>query len=353
MLALVTEPGRSGTARVADLPEPPADPATVLLRALEVGVCGTDREIVAGHFGSAAPGRRELVLGHELLAEVVEDAHGLRRGDLVAATVRRSCGRCAACAAAAPDACLTGAYTERGITALDGFASELVRERPEHLVPVPAHLREIGVLAEPTAVCARALRHVRAVGTRQPWRPGRALVLGTGAIGLLATVLLRLDGLEVWVGGLEAPSGPAATLVGDLGGRYVSAEAGAVPEAAVAAGGFDVVLEATGDGDVMAATLGLLARSGVAVILGIDGRPRDVALDGRLLGVDLVLGNRALIGSVNARADDWRAAVAALEAASAAYGDVLRRLVALRVAPDRFADALAYRGGKAALVFAE
>jgi len=157
----------------------------------------------------------------------------------------------------------------------------------------------------------------------------------------------------VWVGGLEPPSGTAAALVAALGARYVPAEPGAVPEAAADAGGFDVVLEAAGDGDVMAATLGLLHRSGVAVILGIDGRPRDVALDGRVLGVDLVLGNRALIGSVNAHADDWRAAVAGLEAAFAAHADVLRRLVALRVAPDRFADALAYRGVKAALVFAE
>jgi len=352
MLALVTEPGRGGTARIAEVPDPPGDRGFVRLRALEVGVCGTDREIVAGHFGVAPRGRDTLVLGHELLAEVIADDHGFRRGDLVAATVRRSCRRCAACDAGSPDACLSGAYTERGITALDGFASELVSERPEHLVPVPARLREVGVLAEPAAVCVRALRHARAVGMRQPWRPARALVLGTGAIGMLAAVLLRLDGLEVWVGGLEPPSGPAAALVAALGARYVQGGPGAVPAAAADAGGFDVVLEAAGDGDLIAASLGLLARNGVAVILGIDGRARDVTVDGRTLGVDLVLGNRSILGSVNAHADDWHAAVAGLGAAFAAHGDVLRQLVALRVAPDRFAEALAHRGVKATLAFA-
>ncbi len=112
------------------------------------------------------------------------------------------------------------------------------------------------------------------------------------------------------------------------------------------------MLEAAGDGDLMAAALGLLQRSGVAVILGIDGRPRQVAVDGRTLGVDLVLGNRALIGSVNAHADDWRAAVAGLDAAFASYGDVVEQLVGLRVPPDRFEDALAHRGVKAVLAFA-
>ena len=87
MLALVTEPGRGGTARIAQVPDPPGDRGFVRLRALEVGVCGTDREIVAGHFGVAPRGRDTLVLGHELLAEVIADDHGFRRGDLVAATV--------------------------------------------------------------------------------------------------------------------------------------------------------------------------------------------------------------------------------------------------------------------------
>jgi sorbitol-6-phosphate 2-dehydrogenase len=169
---------------------------------------------------------------------------------------------------------------------------------------------------------------------------------------MLAATLLRQDGVEVWLVGLEPPDGRAAALAAGLGARYLQGEPGAVPAAADEAGGFGLVLEAAGDGDLMAATIGLLHRSGVAVILGIDGRPRHVAIDGRTLGVDLVLGNRALIGSVNAHADDWRAAVAGLDAAFARFGEVVEQLVALRVAPDRFGDALAHRGVKAVLAFA-
>src|SRR6266480_5588050 len=122
MQALVTVPGAAHSTRVAEIDPPRPAPGTVLLRPLEVGVCGTDREISEGLFGVAPEGADQLVLGHEVLAVVEADGHGFAQGDLVAATVRRSCRRCDACAEGSPDACETGQYMERGITRLDGFA---------------------------------------------------------------------------------------------------------------------------------------------------------------------------------------------------------------------------------------
>ena len=349
MQALVTTPGRDGSTRIADVPEPEPGPGQVLVRTLEVGVCGTDREISEGLFGVAPDGRDRLVLGHEWLGEVARDGHGFARGDLVTATVRRSCGHCRACAQGAPDACGTGDYSERGITRLDGFASELVAERAEHLVPVPASLGRLGVLAEPASVCARGLRHARAIGSRQPWLPGRALVLGTGAIGMLSTCLLALDGLEVWTAGRSEGGTEKARLAEACGATYVSTEAVPPAELASQVGGFDVVVEATGDAQVMLDTLGLLARNGVSCLLGIDGRPREVSLDGRILGVDAILQNRALLGSVNAGREDWLAAVDGLDRARARWPGVLEAFVGLRVPVDRFADAFGFRGVKATL----
>src|SRR3954468_11022121 len=169
MQALVTIPQRAGSTGVATVPEPRAVEGSVLVRPLEVGVCGTDREISEGLFGVAPEGERALVLGHELLGVVERDGHGFSRGDLVTATVRRSCGHCEACAAGAPDACQTGDYLERGITRLHGFASELACEHAEHLVAIPASVARLGVLGEPISICERGLRHLRAIGARQPW----------------------------------------------------------------------------------------------------------------------------------------------------------------------------------------
>ena len=142
MKALVVDPGVAHSTRVEDVDEPTGD--GVLLRMLEVGVCGTDREISEGVFGVAPDGEQHLVIGHESLAEVARDGNGFSKGDLVCATVRRSCGHCLPCGEGAPDSCLTGDYSERGITRLDGFARELLVEDPEQLIPIPAGLGTAG-----------------------------------------------------------------------------------------------------------------------------------------------------------------------------------------------------------------
>jgi hypothetical protein len=103
----------------------------------------------------------------------------------------------------------------------------------------------------------------------------------------------------------------------------------------------------------MAQSLGLLRRSGVACLLGIDPHRQRVELDGRALGVDTILENRVLFGSVNAGRQDWIAAVEDLDRARERWPDALGRFVSLRVPLDRFQEAFDHRGGKATLVLAE
>jgi glucose 1-dehydrogenase len=346
MQGLVTRPGSAGSTRVTDVPAVQAEAGQVLLRVLEVGVCGTDREISEGTFGLPPEGASELVLGHEMLGVVDGDGSGFSRGDLVTATVRRSCAHCLACAEGSPDSCLTGDYSERGITRLDGFAREVVAEDAAQLIPIPRALGRLGVLAEPTSICERAIRHARTIGGRQPWELERALVVGAGAIGMLSTYLLRLAGVEVWTAGLE----PHVDLVVACGARYVSTNDVALEVLRDEVGGFDLVISAVPDAQLMADALGLLRRSGVACLLGIDGRDRKVTIDGPVLGIDAILENRVLFGSVNAHRQDWLAGVAALDDARERWPGALETFVGLRVPLDRFADAFAYRGGKATLV---
>jgi threonine dehydrogenase-like Zn-dependent dehydrogenase len=343
MLALVTEPAVAHSTRVGEVSEPTGD--GVLLRVLEVGVCGTDREISEGLFGVPAEGT-SLVLGHESLAIVERDGHGFSKGDLVTATVRRSCHHCLACEEGAPDSCLTGDYSERGITRLDGFARELVVEDPAQLIRIPPGLGRLGVLAEPTSICERAIRHALAIGGRQPWQLERALVVGAGAIGMISTYLLRLAGLEVWTASLE----PSSDLVTASGARYVSTSDTSLADLRTETGGFDLAVSAVPDAQVLADSLGLLRRSGVACLLGIDGRPQAVSIDGPVLGLDTVLENRVLFGSVNAHRQDWLAAVDSLDRARERWPEALEAFVGRRVPLDRFAEAFAYRGVKATLV---
>jgi threonine dehydrogenase-like Zn-dependent dehydrogenase len=351
MQALITTPGRPDAVRVDEVAEPTAAGGAIAVRTLEVGVCGTDREIAAGEFGTPPPGETELVLGHEFLGMVVEDGGGFSAGDLVTATVRRSCGRCAACDAGSPDACDTGEYTERGITALHGFAGEIVAEHPEHIVAIPPSLGRLGVLAEPGSICARGIRHATTIGARQVWTPRRALVIGAGAIGMLATYQLRLVGLAVWTAARGAAGSEKGRLVTESGAEYVSTAESSLTDVRDAVGGFDLVIEASGNAEIMLGVLGLLRRNGVGCLLGLDAHRRPLTVDSGVFGVETVIENRVLLGSVNAHATDWRSAVDQLAAIHARWPDALEAMVGLRVSPDRFAEAFAFRGVKATLRF--
>jgi threonine dehydrogenase-like Zn-dependent dehydrogenase len=351
--ALVVIPGSAGTAHVTDTPTVQPGDGDLLIRALEVGVCGTDREISDGLFGVAPQEREQLVLGHEFLGAVEIGGHGFAKGDLVTATVRRSCGYCAACLAGSPDSCDSGDYLERGITRLDGFASELVVENPAHVVPVPSSLGRLGVLAEPASICARGIRHAHLIGERQPWAPTRTLVLGSGAIGILATFLLRLRGDDVWAVGRQPAGSDKGQLIDAIGARYVCTADVASADLAADVGGFDLVIEATGDAQVMLDTLGLLRRNGVACLLGLDGHEQQVTIDGRIIGIDAILENRVLFGSVNAARIDWLTAIEQLDRANARWPDELAACVGLRVPLERFEEAFAFRGVKATLQIEE
>jgi glucose 1-dehydrogenase len=116
--------------QLIDVEEPQiAQPTEVKLRMLEVGICGTDKEICAFQYGTPPDGSDYLILGHESLGEVVEvepEVHDIMVGNLVVTMVRRACphAQCRACRAGRPDFCITGDFTERGIKGRHGFLAE-------------------------------------------------------------------------------------------------------------------------------------------------------------------------------------------------------------------------------------
>ena len=199
MRAITVRPGQEGSVALTEMPEPPAEDGPILVETLAVGVCGTDLEIINGDYGAAPPGQERLVLGHESLGRVIEAAagSGFSEGDLVVGIVRRPDPvPCPACAAGDWDMCTNGRYTERGIKARHGYASERYRIHPEYLVAVDPALGTLGVLLEPATVVAKAWDHIEKIGRRATWAPRKVLITGAGPIGLLAAVLSTQRGYE-------------------------------------------------------------------------------------------------------------------------------------------------------------
>src|SRR5262249_8483056 len=287
--------------------DPPrlATPTDVRLRVLEVGVCGTDREICRFEFGTPPEGSDHLVLGHECLAEVVEVGPAVRAlapGDLVVPAVRRPCPHdaCAPCRTARQDLCTTGDFTEHGIKGRHGFLAEELIEDARHLHRVERALRDVAVLVEPLTIAEKALGQVREI--RDPTgRGGRAAVVaGAGPVGLLGALVLAAAGFETHAWSLEPESSSQAALLAAAGVRYASAERETLPRLGTRLGNVDVLYEATGAPQMVFQALEALGRNGVLVLTGLPGGRRPLEIDAAAVMRTLVLRNQVVLGTINA-----------------------------------------------------
>jgi threonine dehydrogenase-like Zn-dependent dehydrogenase len=325
MRALTVQPGRSGSLRVEDVPEPPREAGSVLVQALALGICGTDREIADGDYGWAPEDRNRLILGHESLGRVLEapDDAAVAAGDLVVGVVRRPDPEpCQCCAAGRFDMCRNGRYTERGIKAIDGYGSERWRVEPDYVVRLDGALDRVGVLVEPTSVVAKAWQEVDACFDRICAQPHLAVITGAGPIGLLAALLAVQRGFETHVIDL-ATDGPKPQLVRDLGATYHS---DSLPDTGLRP---DVVIECTGVGGVVFDAMASTAAPGVVCLTGVSPAGRRLEIDAGALNTTLVLENDIVFGSVNAAHVHYEAAAEALLRADRNW---LERLITRRVA---------------------
>lgn len=348
--------------RIVDHPEPALDgDHDVKVKMLDVGICGTDKEIASFHYGTPPPGSDYLVIGHESLGEVVEvgsAVSNVKVGDIVVPMVRRPCSHetCLACREGRQDFCYSGDFTERGIKEHHGFLTELVVDHERYMNPLPAGLREVGVLIEPLTIAEKALIQVWDVQERLPWecaearRSGRApklraLVLGAGPVGLLGAMALTHAGFETFVFSREPADGEKADWVRAIGGRYVSAADHPAAELEHVTGHVDLVYEAVGASRVAFEVLEVLDENAVYVFTGVPGRKAPVEVDTGTVMRNLVLKNQVLLGTVNAGRDAFEAAVRDLEAFQRIWPEQLGALITGRFGMERHEDLLLGRVG--------
>ncbi len=356
MKAISIKPGTPGI-RLTDRPEPVLTNADdVMIQVLQVGICGTDREEVAGGRSAAPEGSVELVIGHEMLGRVVKAGSAVKNakiGDHAVFTVRRSCGECVACRMNRSDMCYSGNYRERGIWKLDGYQTEFVVDREANLVRVPEEIAAIGVLTEPMSVAQKAIDEARRIqASRLPdasvssdWLQGRhCLVAGLGPIGLLAAVALRLRGAEVvGVDIVDAANTRPQWLMG-IGGSYIDGRQVAPDQITKHVEPMDMIFEATGVPSLAFNLLDALALNGAYVLTGIPSGSRPLSIPGADLIRRLVLDNQVMVGSVNASHEHYIMAVADLREAHRQWGNHMTQLITHRHPYTDFAAGLQNHG---------
>ena len=303
MKAIAVFPGKPNSVHLGDLPKPSLteipDGRGVLVKVLRVGVDGTDKEINAAEYGAAPPGFDFLVLGHEGFGQV--EAVGpnvweLQPGDYVVATVRRP-GTSIYDLIGTNDMTTDDTYYERGINLRHGFLTEYYADDAEFIVKVPPALKEVGVLLEPCTVVEKGIHQAYEIQRRlRVWRPRRAAVLGAGTIGLLATLILRLRGLDVTTFGLDRKPFLNSDLIEALGARYESTRDVPLLDGAKKFGPFDLMFEATGFSPIVFESMQALGKNGVLVLSSVTGGDRKVEVPADRINLELVLGNKVMVG---------------------------------------------------------
>jgi threonine dehydrogenase-like Zn-dependent dehydrogenase len=289
-------------------PEP--EPGEALVEVLRVGVDGTDYAVIEGAHGGSPEGDDYLILGHEAVG-VVADPNGtdFEVGDLVTPTVRRPPpGGNEYFERGEPDMAPSGAYVERGIEGAHGYMAEYVTSPAEYLLPLPDTLRERGFLVEPLSNTEKAVELAQAARSSFEWEPESALVLGNGPLGLLTLAKLQESYDRTYCLGRRDRPDPTIDVIEGLGATYVDSRATPIPEIPAEHEAPDFVYEATGHAPHAFEGMEALAPNGVLALLGVPERGRDFEVAGSSIHHDLVMENKAVVGSVNSGIGHFEAA---------------------------------------------
>src|SRR3954454_13697102 len=342
MKAVAVLPGKPNSVHLRDIPVPRLtdqphphvcripEGGAVLVKVLQIGVDATDREINEALYGNAPPGGDYLVIGHESFGQVLEvgdQVNEVKPGDYVSCTVRRPGGSIFD-RIGRNDITSEEVYYERGINLCHGYLTERFVDDAAYIVKVPQGLKHLGVLSEPASVCAKAIEQADLAQQRlQVWSPKRAFVLGAGQIGLLATMMLRLRGLEVYT--LATRPGPhlKSDITEAYGAAYVSTRRTEMADLARRVGKPDLIFEATGNAEVCFRAMEVLAINGALIWTSITGGKQEVALDAARINLEWVLGNKLLVASVNGNRRHFELGLQALAHGEMTYPGVTERIL--------------------------
>ena len=338
MRAIALTPRVAESTRLIDVSEPSLpdihNQRGVLVRVLRVGLDGTDRDIYLGTYGVAPQGYDYLIPGHEGLGVVERIGSAVTElsvGDTVVAIVRRPGGSRYDQIGLA-DFTTETVYFEHGISRLHGFLTEMYVDTPEYLVRVPGGLADHGVLLEPASVVEKGIAQAYEIQRRlKVWGPRRAAVLGAGPLGLLATLFLRLRGLEVLTFGIEEPPYRNSDMVEAVGARYVSTKTTTLTAAVAEAGPMDLIFEATGFSPLVFEAMQVLGKDGVLVLSSVTGGNRSTEVPADAINLSFVLGNKVAVGTVNASRENFEEGVRDLAVADAEWPGWLDRFITHRV----------------------
>ena len=301
MKALVyTQPGEM---QLLERPLPEAASGEVVLKIEAVGICGSDMHAWHGHDPRRLPG---LVLGHEFVGTIAQSAApGFEQGTRWTGNPLITCGTCEYCAQGRNNLCAH--RTMVGMTRPGAYA-EYMSIPAASLIAMPQDMPAlVAALTEPAATAWHAINlSMRAL--HRPLHECRVLVIGGGAIGMLAALLLRHLGVQRLTV-TELNPLRRQTLQQAVGCEAIDPRQQPLPEAA-----FDHVMDAVGSKITRQQAFAAIKPGGVIMHVGLQDWASEIDLR------KLTLAEITLLGTYTYTTADLRATVDALH--RGVFGDL-------------------------------
>ncbi len=289
--------------QLLDRPEPDLVAGEVVLRIDAVGICGSDMHAYHGHDPRRKPG---LVLGHEFCGTVVKSAApGFAQGLRVTGNPLITCGVCDYCVQGRNNLC--SRRTMVGMTRPGAFA-EYMSIPAASLINMPQDMSPVhAALTEPAATALHAV-NMSMKAMARPLPENRTLILGGGAIGMLAALLLKNYGAR---GTVLAEVNPLRRHSAE---QHAGVETYDPRETQPEENGFDYVIDAVGSKVTRVAALNAVKPGGVVMHIGLQDWASEIDMR------KLTLAEITLMGTYTYTTADLRATVKLLH--EGAFGDL-------------------------------
>ncbi len=331
MKAITITPKKAESTRILELDEPEINNDEVLVKVLKTGICRTDLEICAGLYGETPENCNYLVMGHEsvgVVNSVGKNVSKFSEGDIVVRTVRRPCkNSCRNCSAGDNDMCITGNYSEIGIKGIHGVMVQYYKEKSDFLVKVPQNHKDVGVLLEPLSFAEKTIQQANKIQERLIWEPQNALILGSGTIGLLVTMILRDKGIETTTVARTPHGNLKSDIVEQIGGRYSSTSGKSLQEIIDINKKYDIVIESTGVAKMVYEGINFVRTNGILCLTSITGDNGTIDFPISRINLEFVLGNKSLVGVVNANMKDYTRGVKRYDNIENKWPGILRKII--------------------------
>ncbi len=264
-----------GHLRLVNIPEPNTGPGEVKIKVHYAGICGTDLHIQSDEYHNNPP----VTLGHEfsgVIVEVGQDISNFQLGDrVVAETNAEVCGDCELCRAGRFCLC---PYRKQLGAEKDGAFADFVISTKQNLYKIPENVDMLSAaLSEPLSCVVHALFE------RSNILPADVVVvLGPGAIGLMAVQVAKLMGAEVVVGGTSVDK-QRLSVAKEIGADYCinveKEDLSSLIHRLTEGNGANVVLECSGAPPAVEMGLNLLRKRGTFTQIGLSAQPLSLHFD--------------------------------------------------------------------------